>query len=274
MSAAPDRVVPVLRVEAGARSFVDDRVVAEEPLEIRVAGEPLAVTMRTPGHDRELALGFLFGEGLVRGASEVASLAHCGRPGDEGWGNVIDVTLVGGVHVDARDPDAPFARRGTITAACGVCGRRSIDDLLARVVPALPAAPPALTLLDRAASVLRQGLPLFVATGGCHAAALVEPGGALRAAFEDVGRHNAVDKLVGAMLLEGSVPLRGCVLAVSGRTSFEIVQKAAVAGVAAVVGLSAPSSLAVDLARRAGLMLAGFARAGRLGIYAGEPVPE
>ncbi len=262
----PAAEVEVVRVAEGLRRAQRDRVAAEEPLEIRVSGDTLAITMRTPGHDRELALGFLFAEGLIGGAADVASITHCGRLGDEGFGNTVEVTPAPGVRVD---PDAHGARRGTlVTAACGVCGRRSIDALL-RVRGAAPEGEvvPVPVALE-AVAAMRAHQRLFGETGGCHGASLFTAAGEHVATFEDVGRHNAVDKLVGAMLLRGAVPLAGKLLAVSGRAGFDIVQKAHAAGVTAVASVSAPSSLAVALAERAGLGLAGFVRGRALTVYA------
>jgi FdhD protein len=252
-----------------------DRIVVEEPLEIRIAGEPMAVTMRTPGDDRALALGFLFAEGVLEGMHDVGAVVHCGRPGDDGYGNTIDVTPAPGTVLDPER--LQHARRGTLTtAACGVCGRRSIEDLLARCgpVPALDAL--ALDVLRHSVDRLEERQPNFERTGGIHAAAVLTAGGDVIAVAEDVGRHNAVDKTLGSLLREGRIgveaaPLaaeRAAILAVSGRVSFEIVQKAAAAGIAAVAGVSAPTSLAVDLAQGVGITLAGFARGGSLNVYA------
>ncbi|MFW5920849.1 MAG: formate dehydrogenase accessory sulfurtransferase FdhD, partial [Polyangiales bacterium] len=250
-----------------------DTLVVEEPLEIRVAGEPMAITMRTPGDDHRLAVGFLFCEGVIERLADVGGVAHCGRPGDESWGNVVDVVPAPGTVLD---PDRlAQSRRGTLTtAACGVCGRRSIDDLLARVerLEAAPQIPR--EVLAQSTERLRRGQDNFARTGGIHAAAALTEGGEVIVLAEDVGRHNAVDKVVGALLYDGIVghgaapdpSRRPGVLVVSGRTSFEIVQKAAVAGIGAVAGVSAPTSLAVDLARRAGITLAGFVRDGRLNL--------
>jgi FdhD protein len=268
----------IIRLAAGDRlpgSSHQDVIVAEEPLEIRVAGEPLAITMRTPGHDAHLALGFLFAEGVIGAMGQVGGLVHCGRPGDEAYGNAIDVTPAPGVVLD---PGAiAGARRGTLTtAACGVCGRRSIEDLLARCVP-VPTRPPLDVGVLRTSTVrLAEQQPNFMSTGGIHAAALLGREGDVRAAAEDAGRHNAVDKVVGALLEQGvfgsgstTIPADfPALLVVSGRVSFEIVQKAAVAGVGAVAGVSAPTSLAVDLAQAAGITLAGFVRGGSLNLYA------
>ena len=251
-----------------------DALAVEEPLEIRVSGEPLAITMRTPGNDRELAVGFLLAEGLIRSADDLGGLAHCGRPGEEGWGNVLEVTPAPGVILDLERVSA--TRRGTLTtSACGVCGRRSVDDLLA-ARPPLPAGPVlSARAVARATELLREGQRNFARTGGVHAAAALDAEGHVLATFEDVGRHNAVDKVVGALLLAraratGSVLTRqAAVLAVSGRVSFEIVQKAVAARIPIITGVSAASTLAVDLALRSNLTLATFARDGRFNLHAG-----
>ena len=262
------RAVPVTRLSAAGRVADDDEVVVEEPLAIRVGGETLAVTMRTPGHDRELALGFLWAEGIIGSLADVAAVAHCGRTGDEGRANTLEVTPAPGARLRLPDDDA--VRRGTlVTSACGVCGRRAIDDLLARCGPVRRAGSLAPAVIAAAFDALRATQAVFARTGGCHGAALVTFAGAHVATFEDVGRHNAVDKLIGSRLLAGELPLDHHVLAVSGRTSFEIVQKAAAAGVPVVAGISAASSLAVDVARRAGVTLVGFARGGSCVVYTG-----
>ncbi|MFZ5471167.1 MAG: formate dehydrogenase accessory sulfurtransferase FdhD [Myxococcota bacterium] len=252
----------------GGEAGVDD-VVIEEPLEIRVAGEPLAVTMRTPGDDARLAVGFLFAEGVVRAMEDVGAVAHCGRLGEEGFGNVIEVTPAPGAKLELARVAA--SRRGTLTtAACGVCGRKSIDDLLAHVGvledgPALSAQ-----LITNAPARLREAQKNFARTGGLHAAAALDAQGAVLAAFEDVGRHNAVDKVVGELLYRGLLPLRrAAVLVVSGRASFEIIQKALAAGIPAVASVSAASSLAIDLAQRGNLTLATFVRDGGFNVYTG-----
>jgi FdhD protein len=271
MALAPLRPLPVRRIATGpdhATSSADDEVVVEEPLDIRLAGDTLAITMRTPGHDRELALGFLWAEGIIHGKDDVAGVAHCGRPGDPAFGDTIDVTPGPGARLDY--PAELGARRGTLTtSACGVCGRRSIDDLLARCRPIASTATMTPAAVARAVAALRDRQPLFARTGGCHAASLVTLGGDHVATYEDVGRHNAVDKLVGSLLLADRLPASDHALVVSGRTSFEIVQKALAAGIPIVVGVSASSSLAFDVADRAGVTLAGFARGGALVVYAG-----
>lgn len=251
----------------------EDTVAVEEPLEIRVAGETVAVTMRTPGNDAELALGFLFAEGVLRGLDDVGQVFHCGRSDDEAYGNAIEVTPAPGAHVVLKRVDA--ARRGTLTtSACGICGRQSIDDLIEQCgpVPAYEALPR--ELLARAPGLLRAVQPTFDATGGVHAAAVLSRDGAVLASAEDVGRHNAVDKVVGTLLRARRLPATRDaggpeVLVVSGRASFEIVQKAAVARLAAVVSVSAASSLAIDLAGRSGLVLGAFARDGAVQLYTG-----
>ncbi|HEU4385013.1 MAG TPA: formate dehydrogenase accessory sulfurtransferase FdhD [Anaeromyxobacteraceae bacterium] len=266
----------VVRLGDGAARDERDAVAVEEPLEIRVDGETVAVTMRTPGQDAELALGFLFAEGIIAGKGDVGSVSHCGRPGEEGYGNVVEVRSAGGAPIDA-ERILEGRRWVTTTSACGVCGRRSIEELLARcgrVDRAVRLSGPAVVAsVERLASAQ----PIFGRTGGLHAAALFAEDGALLAAAEDVGRHNAVDKAVGALMRRGLVgrgaaaaggAARPGLLAVSGRASFEIVQKAAAAGVPVVASVSAPSSLAVDLADQAGIALLGFVRGGRLNVYA------
>jgi len=249
-----------------------DSLAVEEPLEIRVDGEAVATTMRTPGADADLALGFLFAEGIIAGAADVSAVAHCGRPGEEGFGNVIDVRSAAGMRLDPeRLLDGH--RVAPISSACGVCGRRSIEDLASRVRRVDPARPVPRALVVSAVEAISRAQPGFVRTGGLHAAVLVGDDGALLAAAEDVGRHNAVDKAIGALVRAGRLGAGApagagpAVLAVSGRTGFEIVQKAAAAGLPAVASISAPTSLAVDLAAHAGITLAGFVRGGSMNVY-------
>jgi len=277
---------PVVRLGAPPRTGAvesreadRDDVAVEEPLEIRVAGDPLAITMRTPGADRELALGFLHAEGVIRALDDVGSVAHCGRPGDEGFGNVIDV--LPGAGVVLAPERVAGTRRGTLTtAACGVCGRLTIEDLIARCAPVADDARIEATALARFIRSMRDRQALFARTGGVHAAALFAaaaadaprgeaplPDDAPLFVREDVGRHNAVDKLVGALLFARALPARGRALIVSGRTSFEIVQKAAVAGIPIVASVSAPSSLAIDLAARMNVTLVAFLRGESMSVY-------
>jgi len=248
-------------------------VAVEEPLEIRIAGDTVAVTMRTPGDDGELTLGFLWGEGLIASPADVGSVAHCGRPGEDGYGNVVEVVPGAGVALAVERVEA--SRRGTLTtAACGVCGRRTIDDLMARCAP-LPEGPVVpWSVLTAVVAGLREVQGTFARTGGTHAAAAHDAAGRRLVAREDVGRHNAVDKVVGALLREGRLGPgapddgRPALLVVSGRASFEMVQKAARAGIPILASVSAPTSLAVDLAHAARLTLAGFVRGESLNVYA------
>jgi FdhD protein len=234
------------------RDGVTDEVAVEEPLEIRVDGRPLAVTMRTPGHDEELALGFLFGEGLIDEARDA------GPPADLA-ANTVDVR--GPLRRDPGD------RRFYTTSSCGVCGKGALEevDFHSDPLPEGPRVPR--DLLTALPDRLRQ--PTFERTGGLHATGLFDTAGELLIAREDVGRHNAMDKVVGRALLDGLVPLGRFALCVSGRLSFELVQKAAVAGAPILVGVGAPSSLAVELARDRGMTLAGFARRGTVNVYSG-----
>ena len=253
----------------GVDPAVTDEVAIEEPLEIRISSETLAVTMRTPGHDRELVLGFLLAEGVIDGPRDVATVTHCGRIGDETRENTINVTLTAGVKPPVDPETGLLSRRGTlVTSACGVCGRRSVDDLVARVTP-LPSDGRTLgrAALSAAMSELRHRQPIFARTGGSHAASLIDFAGSHVATFEDVGRHNAVDKTIGSRVLADALPLSGHALLVSGRASFEIVQKAFAAGIPVVASVSAPSSLAIELAERAGVTLAGFVRDDAMTLY-------
>src|SRR4051812_19194024 len=231
---------------------IADRVAVEEPLEIRVGGRALAVTMRTPGHDEELAVGFLHGEGLLAGP--VAGVG----PTADFVNNVVEVDAP--LRADAPE------RRFYTTSSCGVCGKGALEEVAVHAEP-LPAGRPVVdrALLAGLADRLRQ--PGFDVTGGLHATGLFDVAGRLLCVREDVGRHNAMDKVIGWALGEGGVPLHPNVLCVSGRLSFELVQKAAVAGAPLLVGVGAPTSLAVRLAEDRGLTLCGFARGGRVNVY-------
>ncbi|GAB2676802.1 formate dehydrogenase accessory sulfurtransferase FdhD [Thalassiella azotivora] len=246
-----------------------DAVAVEEPLEIRVDGEPLVTTMRTPGHDLDLALGFLLTEGLLPGPQAVATGVHCSDVDEQGSPtfNVLELTLAAGV----APPDLAGRRTFGVTSACGVCGSASVDAVRERGAPDLGGD--AVTVDARVLAGLPQRLRevqgAFERTGGLHGAALFEADGTLVAAAEDVGRHNAVDKVLGRCARERGWPLTGTVLALSGRASFELVQKAWVAGVPVVAAVSAPSSLAVEVARSAGQTLVGFLRPPTLNVYAG-----
>jgi FdhD protein len=248
-----------------------DFVAAEEPLGIRVNGTALTVTMRTPGDDIELAAGFLAGEAVIRSAADISEIklcdgTTCGHGDHDEMGNIADVTLAPGVIVAAS-----AHRSFMTTSACGICGKTSIQDICALPDKALEADPACFsaavlaTLPDR----LREAQRVFARTGGLHAAALFTADGELLIVREDVGRHNAVDKVIGWALLADRLPLAGHVLLVSGRASFELVQKAVLAGIPLLAAISAPSSLAVDLAGEAGLTLVGFLRGPSMNVYAG-----
>ena len=258
--------VPVLR--RGESDVAGDFVAIEEPLEIRLAGETVAVIVRTPGDDHKLALGYLYGEGIIDSAQDAAVVYHCGRPGEEGYGNVIEIAPAAGARIDWERLDV--SRRGGVTnSACGVCGRASIDDLVKSLPPLPPAPPLPAARIAEAMEALRTNQPAFDATGGTHAAALWTRDGSLIAAHEDVGRHNTVDKIVGALLLmrAGGATPEPALLTVSGRAGFEIVQKAARAAIPVLASVSAPTSLSVELARTAGVALVGFVRNGRMNVY-------
>jgi len=246
----------------------DDAVAIEEPLAIRVDGETIAVTMRTPGADDLLALGFLYAEGVIDAVDDVGSVARCGRPGER---NVVEVRSAPGSML-APERVLECRRWSTTTSACGVCGRRDIEALLARCRPVASAELASAVLIAACVARLRSVQRTFARTGGTHAAAAFTVGGARLAGHEDVGRHNAVDKTIGGLLRRrlvgrGAMGTPPFVLAVSGRASFEIVQKAAVAGIPVVASVSAASSLAVDLADATGITLAAFVRDGRASIY-------
>jgi FdhD protein len=249
-----------------------DTMIGEEPLEIRVghAGEqrrPLAVTMRTPGDDLDLALGFLLTEGLIAEAGDVLTAQLCAGDNEPNTYNVVDVTLA--PHV--APPDVDPARNFYTTSSCGVCGKASIDAVRTRSRFDVAADQLSVAAKDLVAMPdrLRAGQQAFDRTGGLHAAGLFTAGGDLVCIREDVGRHNAVDKVVGWALRESRLPLSGHVLLVSGRASFELVQKAAMAGIPMLAAVSAPSTLAMDLAAESGLTLVGFLRGATLNVYAG-----
>jgi FdhD protein len=245
----------------------DDYLAAEEPLEIRVGNEPLSVTMRTPGHDRELAAGFLFTEGFVQRLEQIVKLETREAQDGANRGNVIQAELV----PDAAPDFVKMKRHFFAASSCGICGKASIDSIRSRLLRAPnPDFRLDAEILVRMPDALRSSQDVFQRTGGLHAAALFDPSGKLLVLREDIGRHNAVDKGIGWALLAGLVPLSDSVLLVSGRGGFEIVQKAIVAGVPVVASVSAPSSLAVQLARELRLTLIGFLRGRRFVIYAGE----
>jgi FdhD protein len=260
----PVRVVEVDGAESRRRR---DRLATEEPLEIRASGpgQPavrVAVTMRTPGHDFELAVGFLVGEGLVGSRDEVASVRYCDLPPDEPQlFNVVSVFLTGPFE------PAGAERRFYATSSCGICGKASLDQVEVHCAEIPPGPPLPASVVVLLPDALRAAQRIFEQTGGLHAAGLFDRAGRVVAVREDVGRHNAVDKLVGRALLAGELPLSDGVLMVSGRVSFELVQKAAVAGIPVICAVSAPSSLAVEAAARLGLAVVGFVRGRGFNVY-------
>jgi FdhD protein len=261
------RRVRVVRVVDAARTERLETLAAEEPLEIRLDGAPLAVTMRTPGDDFDLAAGFLVGEGVLTRPDQLRTIRYCAGATDGGQNsyNVLDVTLSPGVPT----PELNLRRNFATTSACGVCGKASLDAVRTRSA-FTPATDPVLVspaVLAALPDRLRAAQRVFARTGGLHAAGLFDPAGTLLCVREDVGRHNAVDKVVGAALRDDRLPLAGTVLLVSGRASFELAQKAVTAGIPVLAAVSAPSSLAVDLAAEAGLTLVGFLRGTSMNIY-------
>lgn len=259
--------VRALSVRAGAASERPDVLAAEEPMEIRVEGagqEPVsvAVTMRTPGGDFELAAGFLFTEGLIDGREDVRRVSYCeDLAPDEQHYNVVTVEL-------ARAFDAgALSRNFFATSSCGICGKATLDDIEVHCSPLAPGPEVDGEAILSMPDSLREGQRVFEQTGGLHAAGLFSPGGRLLSLREDVGRHNAVDKIVGESLLAGDLPLSGRVLQVSGRIGFEIVQKAARAGIGVICAVGAPSSLSVEAAERLGMTIVGFVREDRYNVY-------
>lgn len=251
----------------GQVRVLQDYLVGEEPLQIRVGKHPLTVIMRTPGHDIELATGFLFTEGLIEQDKQILSIGYAADCKPTERGNVVQVNLSSDVSLDLERTQRNFFSG----SSCGICGKASIESVRARGVrranPVFRVNP---ELLCRIPDTLRSSQEIFGRTGGLHAAGLFDANGNLVAQHEDVGRHNAVDKIVGWALRAGHLPLSNCILMVSGRGGFEIVQKAAVAGVPVVASVSAPSSLAVQFAREIGMTLIGFLRDRRFVVYSGD----
>ncbi|NLU84013.1 formate dehydrogenase accessory sulfurtransferase FdhD [Rhodococcus sp. HNM0569] len=259
---------PIVRVTGDQSSRRPDSLAVEEPLEIRVGGVALTVTMRTPGADFDLVHGFLLAEGVIRHRDEIAALRYCDGKDDDGVNtyNVVDVALAPGVT-----PPSATDRSFLMSSACGVCGKTSLDDVRTRNVhrPADDAVIVAASALSDMPDTLRARQRAFDTTGGLHAAGLFGPDGTVFAVREDVGRHNAVDKVLGWAVRENLVPLRETVLIVSGRASFELVQKSVTAGVPVLGAVSAPSSLAVDVAADNGTTLVGFLRGNAMNVYTG-----
>lgn len=260
--------VHVVAMNEGVRSERTDTLAAEEPLEIRVQGpgqdlRSVAVTMRTPGGDFELAVGFLFTEGLIV-PGDVHRVAYCDTlPGEDQQYNIVSVTLTQPFDFDR------LTRNFYATSSCGVCGKAALDDIEVRCAPVATGTTVEAATLLGLPDALRKAQKVFERTGGLHAAGLFSADGRVVSVREDVGRHNAVDKVVGAAQRKDALPLRGHVLQVSGRASFELVQKAAMAGIPVLSAISAPSSLAADLATECGVTLIGFVRDGSMNVYAG-----
>ncbi|HYL57881.1 MAG TPA: formate dehydrogenase accessory sulfurtransferase FdhD [Candidatus Acidoferrales bacterium] len=253
----------VRKWRAGATTEQTERLAVEEPLEIRLGGRRFTLTMRTPGHDEELASGFLFGEGFINDYRELGEIRRVRDRKGVAEPNAIDIVL----NVPADRLRTRLKRNFAITSSCGICGKTSIDSIRRRVTAPSDAARVAPAVLLELAAKLRSGQRVFAATGGLHAAAIFATSGKLLALREDVGRHNAVDKVVGYALSHAMVPLANHLMMVSGRLSFEIVQKAAAASVPILAAVSAPSSLAVELAEEVGTTLVGFLRDGGFNIY-------
>jgi FdhD protein len=266
----------VQRMAAERVENAADHLAVEEPLEIRLGynenGErtirPISITMRTPGHDVDLALGFLFAEGIIQGFDDVDTVRHSGPTGGKVRNrNIVTITLKRGVAFDA----ARLERHFYTTSSCGVCGKTSLEALALAGCPKLPANGPVLDaeIVHRLPATLLEAQPVFEQTGGLHAAALFDTQGTLLATREDIGRHNALDKLIGAAVMDRCLPLHEGVLLVSGRASFELTQKALMAEIPVLAAVGAPSSLAVELAQAHGMTLLGFVRDGRFNVYSG-----
>lgn len=257
----------VRRIDGVAESAQPETLAVEEPLEIRVDGTALTITMRTPGHDVELAQGFLLTEGLIGGRADIGRAVFCSGKDDDDVNtyNVLDVKLAPGVPA----PDVDLTRNFYTSSSCGVCGKASLDAVrtVSRFDPGDDPVVVASSTLTGLPDVLREAQRVFAETGGLHAAGLFDGSGGVQVVREDVGRHNAVDKVIGWALEHGRLPLAGSVLLVSGRASFELTQKAVMAGIPVLAAVSAPSSLAVDLAEEAGVTLVAFLRGDSMNVY-------
>jgi FdhD protein len=263
-SSRPPRVGKIVRWEMGRARQESDELAEEEPLEIRARGRSISVTMRTPGHDAELATGFLLTEGLIHSAADVLDIEPCDQNEE---GNVVNVLLAPHVHVDFEK----LTRHVFASSSCGLCGKASIEAIRGTFPPIAGENVFSISaeLIAKFPEAMRPEQSVFDRTGGLHAAGIFDERGKLLILREDIGRHNAVDKVLGRALLDGMAPLNRHILLVSGRASFEIMQKALAASVPIVASVSAPSSLAVDFAVDAGQTLVGFVREGRLNVYAG-----
>jgi len=269
------RTVDITRVRGAFRAVDVDRAATEEPLEVRLHGRPFAVIMRTPGADRELAAGFLLSERVLHSADDLGAIEYCAEPGPAQGGrhphtpaeNIVNVTLANG-SADSLDRLLAGRRQVMGNSSCGLCGRLTIESFRTDEAPIACAWTIDRATLSSLPDRLRQSQRVFDETGGLHAAGLFTRDGRLETSAEDVGRHNAVDKVIGRLLMADRLPLSDALLCVSGRTSFEIVQKALFAGIPIVASVSAPSSLAIDLARETGITLVGFVRGDGFNVYA------
>ena len=265
--------IQIQKYNASESQHIEDTLAIEEPLEIRLAygsqgqEQSISITMRTPGHDKELAAGFLFTEGIIQQADQIHAIEHLSSFNPAEQGNIIRVQLAETAKVNLKKLERHFYT----SSSCGVCGKASIDAVrTTSVFKILPEQPQfSAQLIHRLPERLRQQQAVFDHTGGLHAAALFDTEGKLLLLREDVGRHNAVDKLVGAALSEGLLPLQNQLILVSGRASFELIQKALMAGIPMLAAIGAPSSLAIELAREAGMSVLGFVRDGRFNVYCG-----
>jgi FdhD protein len=263
------RGVDVTRIRNGVRSIDVDRAATEEPLEVRLHNRPFSVIMRTPGSDRELAAGFLLAEGVLKDADDLGAIEYCTDPKADHPENIVNASLT---NQSGETLDRLLAERRNVTtnSSCGLCGRLTIDSLRTDAPPLSAAWTIAASTLVDIPDRLRRGQAVFKSTGGLHAAGLFTREGRLETIAEDVGRHNAVDKLVGAAFLDGRIPLPDNILMLSGRISFELVQKALMAGIPIVAAVGAASSLAIETALHFGLTLAGFVRGERYNVYSGQ----
>ncbi len=259
------------KVSPGGAGAEGDEVAREDPLEIRVEGKSVAVVMRTPGHDRELAAGFLLSEGVVSKPDDIFEISECPSHADspDERGNLVDVLLGAGADFDAES----LTRHVFSSSSCGVCGKATIDSVFGNFPKIEVSRGPDAERLAGYPAKLRVAQATFEKTGGLHASAVFDPGGEIVVLREDVGRHNALDKVIGHALLGGRLPLSDHTLLLSGRISFELMQKALAAGIPTVAGISAPSSLAVEFARESGQTLVGFLRGETMNVYAGS-LPE
>ena len=257
-----DGKLPIVRIRGGVRVEVDDDIAVEAPLEIRVGGKALTVVMRTPGHDEELARGFLFAESLVDGCDDIVGITRPERLTGDERGNVVDVTLRPGARAPAGE------RLFYASSSCGVCGKNAISTLRVRAPLSTSSLRVAAATLSTLPDRLRAAQPMFASTGGVHASGLFAADGTLELVREDVGRHNALDKLIGWALERGRLPLGDRLLVVSGRVSYEIVQKAIAAGLPLIAAVGAPSTLAIELAEEFGVTLIGFVRDAGMNVYA------